>query len=450
MTVLAPTIDHAAPASASAPTTRRVLSHARDLPWIAVLPLSLVVPILDSNPLTAAHSLWAPLSLVMLVPAYRSLPRTRLRPLWLWMLGLAAVGIIGSAQLAGASLSEAVGPVMAVGSVVGTLYFVRAMALRGPRYLWTATASIGVAMLVHTYQILPLAPDAAGNPWKFGIGYSVSIIVLSVCAAAGRTWLEVVSALVLAVVSFSEATRAMGVVLALAAGVLVIARIARDQPTFTRVGGRLCVGAVLGVTALFGADALLNSELFASSAERFAEQAEVNDNSLLAGRTEPPISIAAISESPFVGMGPEPHPTNAIVDRAISVAEDLGYRQIDQLVRWWTQDDTIYVHSVLADTWVRSGLPAAALYIAALLCFVGTFVRGILGAAVRPALAIFALAQSVWDVFFSPAAYGQLVLIGLAIGLCSVTIPKKAPGLPDGRVRETATGAVPDPLIGAR
>jgi len=163
MTVLAPTIDHAAPASASAPTTRRVLSHARDLPWIAVLPLSLVVPILDSNPLTAAHSLWAPLSLVMLVPAYRSLPRTRLRPLWLWMLGLAAVGIIGSAQLAGASLSEAVGPVMAVGSVVGTLYFVRAMALRGPRYLWTATASIGVAMLVHTYQILPLAPDAAAH-----------------------------------------------------------------------------------------------------------------------------------------------------------------------------------------------------------------------------------------------------------------------------------------------
>ncbi|GAA4556756.1 hypothetical protein GCM10023175_59680 [Pseudonocardia xishanensis] len=420
---------------------RRVLAHAGEVPWVALLPFTLVLPILESNPLRAAHSLWAPISMVMLVPALRSLPRTRWRAFWLWVLAVATVGTIGSAQLAGASLSAAIGPVMAVGSVVGTAYFVRAMALRGPRYVWTATGSIGAAMLIHTYQILPLAPDAAGNPWKFGIGYSVSIIVLSACAAAGRTWLEVAAALVLAAISFSEATRALGVVLALAAMVVAIARIARGRPTFTRIGGRLCVGAALGLTAFYGADAVLNSELFASSAERFAEQAEVNDNSLLAGRTEPPISIAAISESPFVGMGPEPHPTPAIVDRAIGVAQHLGYRQIDQLVKWWTQDDTIYVHSVLADTWVRSGVLAAALYLAALLCFVATVVRGVLGSAARPALAIFMVSQSVWDVIFSPAAYGQLVLIGLAIGMCSVTMPRTPPGL------DPETGVVP---VGAR
>lgn len=398
-----------------------MVGAAREVPWLALLPLSIAVPILESNPLLAAHSLWAPISVLLLVHSYRTLPKTPLRSFWLWVLAAAAVGTLGSATLAGAPLSEAVGPVMAIGSVTGTIYFIRAMAVRGRRFLWTATSSIGVGMLYHAYELIPLSADVAGNPWKFGIGYSISIIVLSVCAWIGRTWLVVAAALVLAAVSFSEATRALGVVLALAAFVLLISRIARDQPTFTRVGGRLCVAALLGTTAYFGADALLNSELFASSAERFAEQAEVNDNSLLAGRTEPPISIAAITESPIVGQGPRPVPTNAIVDRAIVVAQDLGYRQIDNLVKWWTQDNTIYMHSVLADSWVRSGLLAAATYLLALGYFVATVFRALLGSVAFSALAVFVVAQSTWDVLFSPPAYGQLILIGLAVGLAGVT-----------------------------
>lgn len=402
--------------------TQRAIQATREIPWIALTPLTVAIPILESNPLLAAHSLWAPVSVLLLIPCYRAVPATRLRSFWLWVLAAAAVGTLGSATLAGAPLSEAVGPVMAIGSVTGTLYFVRAMAARGRRYLWTATSCLGLGMLYHAFVLIPLSADVAGNPWKFGIGYATSIIVLSVCAAVGRTWLVVTAALVLAAVSFAEATRALGVVLALAAAVVLLSRVGRDQPTFTRVGGRLCVGALLGMTALYGADALLNSELFASSAERFAEQAEVNDNSLLAGRTEPPISIAAISESPFVGQGPRPVPTPAIVDRAIVVAQDLGYRQIDQLVKWWTQDGTIYMHSVLADSWVRSGILAAATYLLALGYFLVTFVRAIVGAVAYSALALFLVAQSTWDVLFSPPAYGQLVLIGLAIGLAGVTV----------------------------
>jgi O-antigen ligase len=388
---------------------------------VALLPLTALVSITEGSNGTASHSLWEPVSLVLLFTSYGVFATPRPRQAWLWLLSFSALGMVVSAVAAGSSLTAVAGPLMSVASMVSTIYYLRALALRGGPHLWIACSALGVALLGYTLLVLRGTDEYATNPWKFGLGYAVTIIVLSVCALTRSIRLELCAALALAAVSLAAASRSLGSTILLAVLVLAMSYVARDQPPLSRFVARLSIIGVVAVCGSLLADLVSSSEIFASSRDRFLEQAAVNANPLFAGRTEPPMSIAAISESPILGWGPHPEATYAIVDRAAAIAQSLGYSHVDDLVPWWAQEGGIYTHSVVADVWVRGGVLAALLFVAAMLALVLFLGRAVVGGQKHTTLALFMAAQSVWDILFSPPSYPQLTLIGFAIGLASIS-----------------------------
>jgi O-antigen ligase len=261
-------------------------------------------------------------------------------------------------------------------------------------------------------------------------------VLLALVAMTRKESLELSALAVLGIISLATGTRGMTGTMVIAAVLIVSRGVARQRSLAVRIAATMLIGVAAVTAALTLGGSLLNSSLASSARDRFQQQAAVNSNPILAGRTEPPISISAVMAYPLIGAGANPEPTPEIVSRALQIADVLGYKNPNSLVAWWTQNNQIYTHSLVMETWVVGGLLAALPFIAACGVFGAGLVRSLRARRSVPALAIFLAVQSFSDTLVAPETFGSAAFVGLSAGLVIATL------LTPSGTRESLSGEV--------
>jgi O-antigen ligase len=392
-------------------------------------------------PISGARSLWdayATLYLLLVVAQRRdaAVPKP-----WAWVTLAAAAGLAVSAATSGRGITSITGQVMAIASMVGTMTYVRRLYGRHQNRGLLAAACLAIGVTLHGVVrfdwglLTDVMPSVVSNtnPWKYGVGFGVAIMLLCLAAVTRKTWVELVALALLGVVSLATGTRGLAGTLVLTFVLVIFQGVARQRSPAVRITAILVTVVAVVTMALTLEGSVANSNLASSARDRFALQAATNANPILAGRTEPPISIAAVMEHPVIGAGPNPEPTPEIISRALQIADVLGYTNPNSLVSWWTQDNQIYTHSMIMEYWVVGGVLPAILFISALILLLLGLFRSVNGRKTVPALAMFLAAQSSSDLLIAPEMFGSAAFVGLSVGVVLATSLSPLAARPSGR-----------------
>lgn len=255
-----------------------------------------------------------------------------------------------------------------------------------------------------TYVLSPSA-YAAGDPWKFGFGSGVTILLvlltLTPPIAASRV-LPLALLGGLAALNLAQGFRSLAGLCFLAAAHLVIQRFLRRRQgadtrlSFWRLGGFLILAAALSVIFVETYAHLAGSGYLGDQARAKYEQQTGTFGVLLGGRAEIFVSTRAIMDAPIIGhgswaMGPE---YAALLLQLANHGYHIGTSVLER--------GLIPTHSHLFGAWVEAGIAGAAFWGWTLLLAARVLVN--LRAAPRPqapTIAFFAFVF-VWDVLFSP------------------------------------------------
>lgn len=277
------------------------------------------------------------------------------------------------------------------------------------------------------------------NPWKFGYAFPVAVVVLAVALRLGRGW-EVAALATLALVSALNDSRSAFGLLLLAAG-LCLAQVdlrgtgRRRSPLVV-----LATGAALatGVYHL-GQALILDGYLGVATQQRSLEQLRTSGSLIIGGRPELGATWALFREHPW-GFGAGTLPSAADVAVAKQGMADTGYDPDNGYVERFMFGGGFELHSVVGGLWAHSGL--AGVLLAAVVAGVVTW-----GVATRIAertasgLLLFAAANTLWNLFFSPVLTSVPTLV-LTLGLLAAT---RAHGGDAPAPPPTRTGATPRP-----
>lgn len=380
---------------------------------------SALLPLMSAIPISNLRSVWdlvATLFLLLTIIQWRA--EASLQP-WVWLTCSAIAGLAVSALANGQQFTSMFGALVSVGSMMGTLIFIRRLYCRNSIHGLLAGACLATGEILHTV----LVPNAVSstNLWKYGVGFGAAIVLLALTATTRRTSIDLSAMAMLAIISLATGTRGLTGSLVIAS-VLVISRgVARQRSLMVRIAATMVIAVPAVTVALTLGGSLVNSPLANSARDKFVQQAAINSNPIFAGRTEPPISIAAVMTHPVIGAGANPEPTSEIISRALQVADFLGYKNPTELVPWWTQDNKIYTHSLVMEYWVVGGVLAALPFIAALGIFIVGLVRSLRIRKNIPAVVFFLAVQSLSNILFAPETWGTTALVGLSVGMMLVT-----------------------------
>lgn len=268
--------------------------------------------------------------------------------------------------------------------------------------------------LTHTGSFLDM--------WKYGIASAVTILVVFGLTIARLPALVLPTALAaLALASLGLNYRAHALVCVLASATLFInhflgSRLRRGW----QLAGLIAVGLVFAYVMPIAARA----GVFGPALQRKTVEQEAFDVPLLlAGRTEPPMSITAILERPFLGWGSAMNLTPDAYTHAQHLAIRLGFSPTFPFDVYWELPASNYsaMHSILLGSWAEGGVLAVLLPVLLLVACVGivwNFPR--LGR--WAPLGVTVALQGVWDVIYGPWQYNMIptlvcvVLLFSAIG----------------------------------
>jgi hypothetical protein len=377
-------------------------------------------------PISGLHSVWDVCATVLLLAAIVHWRDVASPKPWAWLSCAALAGLSLSALANGQHVASMIGAVVSVGSMVGTLIFIQRLYRRDSRHGLLAAACLAIGVSLH--GVLVQTSIGSINPWKYGAGFGVAIVLLAWAAATRKVSLELSILAVLVIISLATGSRGLTGTLVITSVLVILRGVARQRSVPVRIAAALLlVAGTVTVTSALGSF-LVNSGLANSARDRFLQQVAINSNPILAGRLEPPISISAVMAHPVIGAGTNPEPTPEIVSRALHIADVLGYTNPDALVEWWTQGDQIYVHSLVMEYWVVGGVLAALPFVVAFGVLVVGLVRSLFARKAVPALAIFLAAQSLSDILFAPETWGSAALVGLSVGMVYATLfaPREA------------------------
>ena len=134
--------------------------------------------------------------------------------------------------------------------------------------------------------------------------------------------------------------------------VMLIAKGPSSRPRWAKIGV-----ALVGIYALavLLPNAISSGTFGADVQARTIAQEQVSDApSFLAGRVEPPFSIAAISEKPLIGWGNLNKIDRATEASGVQIAKDLGMANPDSYRKIWIRDGgQVSLHSVFFESWGR-------------------------------------------------------------------------------------------------
>jgi hypothetical protein len=244
--------------------------------------------------------------------------------------------------------------------------------------------------------------------WKYGIASAITILVIFGLTLARVPALVQPAALaVLGLASLGLNYRSHALVCVLASATLVInhvlgSRIRRGW----QFAGLIMVGLVFSYLMPIAARA----GLFGSALQRkTVEQDAFNVPLLLAGRTEPPMSITAILERPLLGWGSAMNLTPDVYTQAEHLAIRMGFSPTFPFDIIWRLPPTDYsaMHSILLGAWAEGGVLAVllpAFLLVACLGIVWNFRRLGLWAPLGVTVAL----QGIWDLMYGPWLYNMI------------------------------------------
>jgi hypothetical protein len=234
--------------------------------------------------------------------------------------------------------------------------------------------------------------------WKFGIGTSVAVLVTYWAIRLGGSLYLVALALSgMGALSFIVGFRALGVACFAAVLVMAIRTVFIRGSASTR--GVVTLGALWALASVL--EWAVTSGLFGEDvAYRTATQAEDGGPAILGGRSEPPLSIAAISMRFWTGWGNAQVISSDAIDRGSKIAEKLGMGSATEYLPYWIRyDGFISLHSMALGAWAEGGILAAVFPIG---------IVALCGAACIHAtgkwapLVTLLSVKTAWDVMFSP------------------------------------------------
>lgn len=268
------------------------------------------------------------------------------------------------------------------------------------------------------------------EPWKFGYGPPVTMLVLLYLSAGERYKLK--SSLVLlvglGVLDVVLNARSMGGITILTAAILYFVQ-ANSGNRIVRPNPIMLIGMIgTLVISLFGIMTVYqwaaeSGYLPADVTEKY-HMGKTKDAGIIGmiagGRPEILISSRAVADSPLIGHGSwaeDAKYSNMRYEAIATLGLDLDDAYVEYMVE---SSDLIPVHSVIMQGWVWAGLLGAVfwLFILGLILRV-TFASCFISYALQP-LIIFSGISSMWNVLFSPFGANQRITWAIVIMLLFV------------------------------
>lgn len=307
---------------------------------------------------------------------------------------------------------------------------------------WSA---LGSALFYVIFR--PTNTDTFEHLWKYGLGPYVAIAILwFLCSLGGRRTLPVIALLAIGCASLFLGFRSHGLV----CFVVIVILLVKGK---SKAGRIPFFKVILAGGALYGLSSILPKAIEAgvfgeAVRQRTVSQLGENGPALLAGRVEPPLTIAAIWERPIFGWGNLNSIDNHTISNGAEIAYSLGMLPQDYMRLWVRSDGRVSVHSLLGEGWVEGGIIGAILP----LLLIGLFLSAILRANGNWApLVILVSIQGVWDVLFSTWGYNRALTLAFSAVLAAWAVSQsrsetaQATELSDGRVSDESKARQRDP-----
>lgn len=258
-------------------------------------------------------------------------------------------------------------------------------------------------------------------PWKFSFGLPTSIlVVLWLSGGHRRRRYSVPILMILSGVHFALGFRSMAIITAVAGLLLLVRSPIEIVPSNKRtvrlrplVLALVSVGVVVTLTSVYDQLAL-DGQLGSAAQMKASYQADGAFGSLFSSRNEFFLSVASVSDSPFLGGG-----SYSVASRevAISVADlyDLyGYEHVAAAV---SLESPAY-HSELLSLWAENGILTVPFWLGVLVVYLRSLMAVLYRSCTAPALVAMISTIGIWDLFFSP--FGADRRMWLALSLVTV------------------------------
>jgi hypothetical protein len=363
-----------------------------------------------------------------------------LLPVWLpavrryWgaraVLGVGAVALVLGLWLAWLSSAD---HAVSAGVLVQNLALLSYVLIGVGVVLWARTLlkdwQVGLAFGIGLALAMPPGnAQYAANPWKYGLGITGAVILLSLAARTGRRSVEAAASIALAGSFALVSGRSAAGVLGLTAVIVALQAVPRRADGRRRwflVVAALAVGAVAAYN--LGVAALVEGYLGDASQQRTIQQIERGGSVLVGGRPEIAATVALVQARPW-GLGPGVAANAADLLVAKSGMASLNYDPNNGYVERYMLGARTTLHSVAGDMWIRFGIPGLAFVVTLLVILVRELAIRI-RARTASALAVYASLWTLWSLFFEPMSSAAVLLV-LAVGLTLERRPGP-PGRPD-------------------
>jgi len=263
--------------------------------------------------------------------------------------------------------------------------------------------------------------------WKYGIASAVTILIMFGLTKGRVPALVYPTALaVLGLASLGLNYRSHALVCVLASAILFINYALGSR---IRRGWQFAGLVMVGLVFSYVMPAVAEAGLFGSALQRkMASQDAINVPLLLAGRSEPPMSITAILERPLLGWGSAMKLTPDVYTQAEHLAIRMGFSPTFPFDLIWRLPPTDYsaMHSILLGSWAEGGVLAVLLpasLLVACLGIVWNFTR--LGR--WAPLGVTVALQGIWDLMYGPWQYNMIPTFA-CIALLFLAMHFRGPG----------------------
>ncbi len=257
--------------------------------------------------------------------------------------------------------------------------------------------------------------------WKYGIAHGATVLLLFVLIAAGcPRLLPPILLMVVGLASLGLNFRSHSLVCLVAAAILFVryllgSRIGR--------GWQFAGVAVFGLLFAYLMPIAARAGIFGPVLQRKTiMQDETALPLLLAGRTEPPMTLTAIAERPLLGWGSAMNLTPDVFVQAEHLAVRMGFSPTFPFELYWRLPATDYsaLHSILLGSWAEGGILAVLLPAWLMLACLGIVWNNARFGRWAPLTLTVAL-QGIWDLLYAPWTYNLLPEFAcIALLFCAV------------------------------
>lgn len=244
--------------------------------------------------------------------------------------------------------------------------------------------------------------------WKYGIAHSVTILILFAMTKTRTPALAQPMVLaLLGLASLGLNFRSHALVCLLASVTLFTHRLLGSR---IRRVWQFAGITMFGLLFAYLMPIAARAGLFGPALQRKTfEQEATNLPMLLAGRTEPPMTITAILERPLLGWGSAKNLTPELYSQAEHLAVRMGFEPTFPFELYWRLPPSDYsaMHSILLGSWAEGGALAALLPMWLLVACIGLVWNNGRFGHWAPLVVTLGL-QGVWDLIYAPWTYNMI------------------------------------------